>query len=207
MVRTGSRVRFPVSAPFMPKIKKQNQKSRKRLQVVESDTGVDKAIAKNGEFISDVYIWTLSVTVLILVLLVWRGIATHPPKSTVLPDGNTYSLSYTIKDKSDLAKAITEHLNTISPTPPLTGFGWIAQRIEFIQGGSNAYVIYTDTSVTLRILVNLVYDTNSFSVTVAASFIPDENGNWQLQYGKDLSGRVVTEDYIYDVGAGEWIEQ
>jgi len=189
----------------MAKQNNQKSKKRQRIQTVEegTDTKVESAkILRRQQ--PDYFIWVLAAVVAALALLVWKGITDSPPKAIENDGKNSIALAAPITNKSDLAAALSTRLNTISPTPPLGQEAWIALQFSFVLDKPYAYVTYTDTHITLRILLEYEYNSTSLTIKVLATFLPDEQGIWQLQYGRDLSNTVATEDYIYYPGVGEW---
>lgn len=111
-----------------------------------------------------------------------------------------------IQDHAKVADAIARKLDDISPTESYQDQGWIAKTISFVAGQKKAYVEYTDTHIALRLLLEYDYQDAQLETKVLATFIPDESGAWQLQYGQDAEPSVL-ENWVFDGDARLWVPQ
>lgn len=110
-------------------------------------------------------------------------------------------------DYATLASILASKLNSISPTPSFGELGWIAHRISFLQGSEKAYIEYTDTHVALKLLLGYDLEDNQLQTKVLATFIPDEFGSWDLQFGTDESDNKNLNHYIFDGDSNQWIPE
>jgi D-alanyl-lipoteichoic acid acyltransferase DltB (MBOAT superfamily) len=123
---------------------------------------------------------------------------------------NAHQVQYmpaTMTEYPSLASVLARRINQISPTRSIDGIGWMALRISFVTNAALAYIEYTDTHVTLRILVQYGKDGQNLITTVLATFIPVETGGWQLQYGRDAAAGLPVINYRFNGDAKQWIPE
>ncbi|MCL5435816.1 MAG: hypothetical protein M1275_01940 [Patescibacteria group bacterium] len=106
-----------------------------------------------------------------------------------------------------LASELAQKTNEISPTRSFDDIGWIALRISFVPNDALAYIEYTDTHVTLRLLVQYGRENETLLTTVLATFIPQESGGWELQYGRDVASRASVYNYRFNGDAKQWMPE
>ena len=113
----------------------------------------------------------------------------------------------TLSQFPQIAMQLADKIEDISLTQSFDELGWILQKVSFVRNSNLAYLEYTDTHVTLRTLVTYKYDKNQIEAKVLATFLPDEMGVWQLQYGKDPVYNQSKLDFVLDGHTSQWIAQ
>lgn len=107
----------------------------------------------------------------------------------------------------NLAAAFSGNINEISPTPSIDEGGWIIHRVSFVKDEPYAYVEYTDTKVALKLLLQYYYKDAKIKTKVLATFVPDEYGAWNLDFGRDLAAGLPVSHYIFKGDTGEWVKE
>lgn len=106
-----------------------------------------------------------------------------------------------------LASELAGKINDISPTRSFDDIGWIVERVSFVPDEALAYIEYTDTHVTLRLLLQYGHEGKDFLTTVLATFIPVETGGWELQYGRDIAVNASVYNYRFNGDAKQWMPE
>src|SRR3989344_9867 len=107
-----------------------------------------------------------------------------------------------------LAENLAIKVNDLSPTPSFGELGWIAHRISFVENSNYAYIEYTDTHIALKMLISYHFEDNRLKPLVLATFIPDEFGRWNIQFGKDLDEEKIRfGHYVFDGNSNQWIPE
>ena len=119
----------------------------------------------------------------------------------------TSSLPATVAQYPAAAELFEKQINNLSPTQSFDRIGWILERVSFVPGISRAYLEYTDTHVTLRVLVSYVYNDRDLTARVLATFLPDERGGWVLQNGRDEEYNKAVLSYIFDGNSSQWMPE
>ena len=114
--------------------------------------------------------------------------------------------SFSSGELATIAEKLAAKVAEISPTPSLGEVGWIAQRISFA-GDRFVYIEYTDTHVSLRLLAEYFYDDPDLKTKVLATFLPNERGGWDLQFGNDLAKGLPLYNFIFDGDSNQWIPE
>ncbi len=119
----------------------------------------------------------------------------------------TAILEDSIPDYATLASLLADKVNEISPSPSFDRQGWVVQRVVFAEGESKAYLEYTDTHVTLRLLLSYAYGDGRLATRVLGTFIPNEAGGWILQFGKDDVKTSALLPLYFDGDSNQWLPE
>ncbi len=157
---------------------------------------------------SKIILIPLAASSLFLAAGIFLKIAERP--ASILPSkikGIMAGETPTLRDYASLASQLAQRINAISPTPSFGAGGWLAVRVVFLEGGSSAYLEYTDTHVALRLLIGYTYISENLETKVLATFVPNELNGWTLRSGQDEARTSVLLPYKYNGDSGQWIPE